>query len=260
MSRRHKSTVSAELPDYLLVKQEFTKVSPVPVPSSKGKNAVLSQVSCEAPVAFLLPFVQPSSPLVRQQFFKSTESRTSRHSDHHRVFTYTDYGSAGPVEDYSSLPLGKGVDIEKGTDAGRRRKLPFYKHYEAAAGRKEFHLRLGLFTHTANQPVIGRADTGLRRSLGASIKTHRTERTTESPARERGRDILNLTIATSRPETFDRKALEKVLRGRRTGMRVRSRGWERDFDAIQAINHFDSQRKEDSSLHPVTKKALGSIY
>lgn len=263
MSRRHKSTVSAELPDYLLVKQELTKVSPVPLLSSKGRKAILSQVSCEAPSAFLLPFVQPSSPLVRRQFFQSSEPHgqagTGRHIDHHRVFTYTDYANLGPVEDYSSLPLGKGVDIEKGTDAGRRRKLPFYKLYEAAAGRKDFHLRLGLFTHTANQPIIGRADTGLKRSLGATVRTTRTERTAESPAREKGREALNLTIATSRPETFDRKALEKVLRGGWGRLRAKSRGWERDFDPIQAINHFDKLREQDPTLHPVTRKTLGSI-
>jgi len=264
MSLRHKSTVSAELPDYLLVKQELTKVSPVPLLSSKGRKAILSQVSCEAPSAFLLPFVQPSSPLVRQQFFQYSElqaqSRTSRHNDHHRVFTYTDYVNLGPVEDYSSLPLGKGVDIEKGTDAGRRRKLPFYKLHEVAARRKDFHLHLGLFTHTANQPVIGRADTGLRRSLGATVRTNRTERTVESLAREKGREALNLTIATSRPETFDRRALKQVLRGRWRGMRAKSTGGDRDFDPIQAINHFDQQRAQDSAPHPVTRKTLGSIY
>lgn len=257
MSCGHKSTVSAELPDYLLVSCELRKPSPLSHPSAKGQKSVLNQVSYDAPRSFLLPHIQPCSPQLRREIFPYSRPKTGRHSDHHRVFTYSDYSFNGPTEDYSSLPLGKGVDIEKGTDQGRRRKLPFYQVYEDAKDRKAFNLHLGEFTYLANQMVIGRADTTLKRSREATIRsTVRSRRTESSPDKD---SPLNLTIATTRTEVLDRKAVSRLLRGKLSISRRKSTGWDSDYNAMEAMNLFDIKKQGFPQEYPVTRKTLGRI-
>lgn len=272
----HKNRVSAELPDYLLGKHEFTKPTVRERTHARGKNAVLSQVSADAPATFQLPFVQPSTPSARKAAIlaaaPSTTPRELRllsdlHTAHphaYRQFHYSDFDPNRPAyTDYTSMPLSKAKDLQLDVDAGMKGKLPFYVRYAEAAVNERFRMKLGMFSHSANQRVVGRADANLRLTLQSTVRSSVQEKSASqqsSPrdSRIRSPKALSLSLATPKPPPFDKRALRSVLnsagRMRKHSYRARSVA---PVSTSQEIDSFDQKLCLDLSFHPVTKKSLG---
>ena len=256
---KHTSVESEDLPTYFRSQYQWTqsaRSSPIP---TKGRKAILNAVSSEAPISFQSKHVSVLTPERRRAALLGSQALPSRdlrlmqdlnsHSASHFLrFTYSDLRSR---TDLNSLPLGRGVDLLTDHNAGAKSRLPYYQQHAKACETGAFKMRQGIFSLSANQRLVRRADKDLLMSLQSTSKTSHTGRFHLQKCVPR---TLSSDLHISSP--FNSISTRCILQVPRKCRSTRQ-STDEYYDVEQELKAFDRRLLATFEAKPMTRLSLG---